>query len=69
MFFLYNVLLILVVTCLYLDSFVLKWLFCKLRRLLVAALILPATYIEEVLVVALCLAFLCLVLLAEVTTT
>ena len=69
MFFLYNVLLILVVTCLYLDSFVLKRLFCKLRRLLVAALILPATYIEEVLVVALCLAFLGLVLLAEVTTT
>ena len=62
-------LLILVVTCLNLDSFVLKWLFCELSSFLVATLILPATYIEEVLVVALCLAFLCLVLLTEVTTT
>ena len=68
MFFLYNVLLILVVTCLYLDSFVLKWLFCELRSFLVATLILPATYIEEVLVVALSLALGSLMLLAEVAT-
>ena len=35
----------------------------------IIALILPATYVEEVLIITLSLAFLCLVLLTEVTTT
>ena len=59
--------LVLIVTCLYLNSLILQWLLDKLR-LVALALVLPAAYIEVVLVVALCLAFLGLILLAEVTT-
>ena len=62
------ILLVLIVTCLYLDCLVLERLLNELRSCLVVVLVLPATYIEEVLVVALCLALWSLVLLAEVTT-
>ena len=58
--------LVLIVTCLYLNCFVLQRLLGELG-LNTLAFILPATYIEEVLVVALSLAFLGLVLLTEVT--
>ncbi len=59
--------LILIITGLYLDDFILERLFDKLRRLGVVALIVPSSYVEEVLVVTLCLAFLGLVLFAEVS--
>ena len=51
----------------YLDCLVLQRLLDELR-LVALALVLPAAYIEVVLIVALSLAFLGLVLLAEVTT-
>ena len=60
--------LILIVTCLYLDYLVIEGLFDEFGSLVVATLIVPAADVEEVLVVALCLAFLCLMLFAEVAT-
>ena len=51
-----------------LDNFVVERLFNKLGCLIVATLVIPAAYVEEVLVVTLSLTFLGLVLLAEVTT-
>ena len=60
-------LLILIISGLNLDCLVLQRLLDELG-LVALAFVLPATYIEVVLVVALSLAFLGLVLLAEVTT-
>ena len=59
--------LILIITCLYLDCLILERLLDEFRCSGVVALILPATYIEEVLVVALGFAFLRLILLAEMS--
>ena len=59
--------LILIVTSLYLDCLILQGLLDELG-VFVLALILPAADIEELLIVALSLAFLSLVFLAEVTT-
>jgi len=61
--------LVLVITCLYLDCLILESFLDKLWGLGVITLILPTANIEEVLVVTLSLTFLCLVLLTEVTTT
>ena len=60
-------LLILVVTCLNLNSLILKRFLDKFRCLGVVALILPATYVEVVFIVALSLAVLSLILLTEVS--
>ncbi len=59
--------LIFVITCLYLDNLVIEGLFDEIGCFVVAALIVPAANVEEVLVVALCLAFLGLMLFAEVS--
>ena len=59
--------LILIITGLYFNCFILQRLLGELR-LVALAFVLPATYVEEVLVIALSLAFLGLILLAEVTT-
>lgn len=61
--------LILVVTGLYFDCFVFEGFLDELRGFVVAALIVPATHVEEVLVVALGFTFLGLMFLAEVTAT
>ena len=60
--------LILIVTCLNLDSLVVERFLDELRSCLVVVLILPASNVEEVLVVALSLTFLGLILLTEVTS-
>ena len=51
----------------YLDCLILQWLFDEFG-LVAFALVLPATYIEVILVVALSFAFLGLIFLAEVST-
>ena len=60
--------LVFIVTCLYLNSLVLQRLLDELR-LVALAFVLPATYVEVVLVVALSLAFLSLVTSLAVVTS
>ena len=61
--------LILIVTCLYLYSLILKRFLDKLRSLCIVALVFPAANIEEVGIVTLSLSLFCLMLLTEVTAT
>ena len=61
--------LIFIISSLNLDYLILKWFLHEDWSCLVVALVFPSAYVEEVLVITLCLAFLCLVLLTEVTAT